>query len=516
MTIDDVSVVGVASAQAAVVVGNKEKGNLLGGPDWKTNTINFMAGQNNLPLEFRGLSGQMLIDTIMLIESPEDRYYLPEESLSKLAGDSSEGQWTLELWDTRVGASNGPPKVISWELRFAYETVRQTPILIEPGIAITNTIPAGQMLYLAIDVPEWAVLAANSLLFSTPDPVITYFNQNDLPGFGGTNNGDFLMIPLSTQGGFTLELAGTPPLVPNERYFVGLENPGANDVTIGYQVDFNLIDLTNGIPYLKTSSGLSFVKDYYRFQVVDPVQRLQFEVLQPTVDMTLVVRKDLPLPTFALYDYLSANPGTNEEYILVLPDSVPVAVSAGDWFLTAYNLSGMVGDYQIKATQWDVTGQPIIITDERIDSGEFCFSWNSLIGGKYVVQGKQTLGDPEWVDISATIEATATVTDYCVPLPTPFQFFRVAEGVALDEGSTAQIAILRISQTPDGVLIEWLAPPIFQFDVEYSDVFPPVWNLVPGGPITSTDGNFVFLDDGSLTGGLAPLRYYRLVLLPQP
>jgi len=30
--------------------------------------------------------------------------------------------------------------------------------------------------------------------------------------------------------------------------------------------------------------------------------------------MTLVARKGLPLPTLANYTYLSANPGTNEEF----------------------------------------------------------------------------------------------------------------------------------------------------------------------------------------------------------
>jgi hypothetical protein len=74
----------------------------------------------------------------------------------------------------------------------------------------------------------------------------------------------------------------------------------------------------------------------------------------------------------------------------------------------------------------------------------------------------------------------------------------------------AQFRAPNISVGPGGVTISWQAPPIFQFNVEYSDVLPPVWTTVPGGPITSVDGKFTFTD----APPLPPVRYYRLVLLP--
>ena len=227
--------------------------------------------------------------------------------------------------------------------------------------------------------------------------------------------------------------------------------------------------------------------------------------------MTLLVNKGLPLPNFANFDYLSANPGTNDEYILVLPGSTPVDVSAGEWFLTALNLSGQVADYAIKATQWTETGQPITIRQPSLLGPNFCFPWDSLAGAQYVVQAKVDLSDPNWVDYSQTITATDIVTGYCVPLPSPYQFFRVIEGVAVDPGSTAQIRITDITVGPGTVTLEWQAPPIFRFRVEYSDGLPAVW--MPFGPpaVTSTDGNFTFTDLGPLP---PTARFYRIVLLP--
>ncbi|MCU0787438.1 MAG: hypothetical protein MUC91_04500 [Verrucomicrobia bacterium] len=335
------------------------------------------------------------------------------------------------------------------------------------------------------------------------DPFVYDYRSSNL----GTNAETITVLPDSTP----------VPLTPGRWYIeVTLDDAPPVDYTLlvtEYTNDFSgIITLTNATPYSNTNNGVMPIEDYYRFTVTDPVARLQFEIFGASLDMTLLARKGLPLPDFANYDYLSANPGTNDEYILVLPDSSPVTATAGEWFLTAINLSGQAGNYQIVATQWPVSGQPIDLSPPQIMMGGFCFSWNSLAGAKYVIQGKVALGDPDWVDLipPGTITATDVVTSYCVPLPSPYHFFRVVEGVAVDSSSAAQFRAPRISVGPGGVSLTWQAPPIFSFDVQYSDVLPPVWTTAPGGPITSTDGTFTFNDPPPLL----PVRYYRLVLLP--
>jgi hypothetical protein len=310
----------------------------------------------------------------------------------------------------------------------------------------------------------------------------------------------------------------TPVNLAPGRWYLGVllaDNQPVNYIIQATEItnDFSgIITLTNAVPYTNSNLGIAPIEDFYRFMVTDPVARLQFEILGPTADMTLLVNKGLPLPNFANFDYLSANPGTNNEYILVLPGSSPVDVSSGEWFLTALNLSGQAADYAIKATQWAETGQPITLSPPSLLGTNFCFTWDSLIGAQYVVQAKVTLSDTNWVDDSQTITATDLVTGYCVPLPSSYHFFRVIEGVAVDAGSTAQIRIANISVGPGGVTLEWQAPPIFQFEVQYKDSLAALlWTTAVGGPITSADGNFTFTDPNPLP---STTRFYRIVLLP--
>ena len=54
----------------------------------------------------------------------------------------------------------------------------------------------------------------------------------------------------------------------------------------------------------------------------------------------------------------------------------------------------------------------------------------------------------------------------------------------------------------------------FEVGVEWTEVFvPPYWQPFPAA-VTSTNGTFVFIDDGSLTGGFNPMRFYRIQVLP--
>jgi hypothetical protein len=59
----------------------------------------------------------------------------------------------------------------------------------------------------------------------------------------------------------------------------------------------------------------------------------------------------------------------------------------------------------------------------------------------------------------------------------------------------------------------WTAPTNESFQVDYSDVLPPVWATFTN-VITATNGGFNFTDDESLNGGLGPSRFFRLRRVP--
>jgi hypothetical protein len=67
----------------------------------------------------------------------------------------------------------------------------------------------------------------------------------------------------------------------------------------------------------------------------------------------------------------------------------------------------------------------IILTNIMLYSNSLCFSWNSASGAQYLVQGKVWPRDSNWVDVLGSITATGAITTCRVPLPTPYQYFRV-------------------------------------------------------------------------------------------
>ena len=186
--------------------------------------------------------------------------------------------------------------------------------------------------------------------------------------------------------------------------------------------------------------------------------RAQFEIIGPSDDLTLVARQGIPLPSLTTYDYLSANSFTNDELIVVLTNSAPVSLTAGDWFLSAVNISGVPVTYSIKATEWsalEVTN--LVIINYSFVSNEFCLTWTSVPGGHYFVQGKPDLVVTNWTTLTPTITATNFTTTWCLPLPSPFHYFRVGEGLVLSTFVPPPV-IRSITVTPGGVLLRWNGP----------------------------------------------------------
>jgi len=561
-------------------------------------------------------------------ESSWDFYCRPEQSLSALIGERAGGTWQLEMWDSRAGAGLPAPELASWQLRIVFQNTEPVPVELPPGIARANTVPPGQVAPFAVQAPDWATRATN-LLVQASGPVNVLFNQNRPPT--GTNAGDITLLAEATEGFHTLNMDGLPPLAPGMRYYLGLQNPGSNDVSAALRVDFDLIPLANGVPFnaihagnllpqyfaydvssnatavsfqllnpegnlnlvvrrggaLPTLAGFDYgsfcpgtnsegifvfpntapvalapgrwhlgvfnadlknvaytirateytnafpnvvrlnngepyygynsggegTANYYHFVVSTNAVRAQFEIIGPAADMTLLARKGLPLPNAGSYDCRSANPGLNDELITLFDFSSPVSLTPGDWFIAAVNASGEPADYAITATEFQVYGLDLLITECLVDSYNFCLGWTSMRGLHYYVEGKADLDSTNWVVISPTLTASGNAAWYCVEMPSPYHFFRIGEGLVLEDYG-APVAISRIAVEANGVYLEWTASVRDQFQVQWTpSLSPPDWTPF-AEVLTSVNGTFEFRDDGSQTGGLSSPRYYRLRRLP--
>jgi hypothetical protein len=622
-------------AEARVVVGGISTNIIFGNnTNWQTQLASWTANQAGTPIQITGLEPGVLLDSFNLTESGGGLFYLPEESLDTLIGDSAYGEWKLEIWDNVAGATNPPPQLFGWQLRFVFEDDKPAPIVLRHNITETNTVPTNQIAYFVVDVPSWASFATNILISATA-PVNLLFNQNIPPT--GPGPGDYTLLSAATSGvGIpVLSLTSTPRLVPGARYYLGVQNPNAVPVTVAVQVDFDvtpltnaiplsstmpasllpryfsfdvstnavgaifqllnlsgdvnlvarkglpfpapydldygsfnpgtndenilvftnstpvplssgrwyfgvfnaasvpvsytilateypypfadIITLTNRIPYYTTNLAGADTNDLYRFVVSSNSIRAQFEINGPTADMTLVARKGWPPPNLATNDYLSANPRTNDELIIVFDFSKPVKLSPGDWFLTAINISGGPAAYSIMASEWPAYGTNIIITNSVVISNSFCLTWTSLPGVHYYVQGKPDLITTNWTIVSPTITAVDYLCGYCIPLPSTNHFFRVHEGIVFDNGTpypSVVGTIGSIAMGPNGIRLRWNAPAGAKFQVQWSpSISAPVWNTF-SNIVTSDTGDFSFLDDGSQSGGLGTRRFYRFVQVP--
>lgn len=473
---------------------------------------------------------------------PEGQFAaLPEESLAKLKGDSAFGAWKLEAWDTAADATNPAPALLAWQLALTLRNQVPLPIPLSHAGPLTNTLPGGQLQWLAIDVPAWAGFATNRLLAASA-PVRVWFNQSAPPT--GTNAGDVLLLAGVVSGQTILYAWSTPPLVQGAPYYLGVENTNPAPVSFTFETEFNVTPLafgvpltnvlgsqpryfacdvssnatsvsfqllglsgdanlvanpglpfptpasfaygsfnpgtldesiivfTNSVPYALTP-GLWYVGvfnaadtnvtftilateytnpvpvildlvsgvpspglvqpgaiDYYRFVVGTNAARVQFELRQLATNLDLVVRKGLPLPTPASYGLLSANPGTNDELLVLYGTSSPISLTPGEWFLGAVNATSDPADYMIVATEYDGPLAPLAVTDVTLGFDSLCLTWTSVPGGYYHVVGATNVNSTVWSAVSPTITGSGGVTTWCLPLPLPEHFFRVKEGSA--------------------------------------------------------------------------------------
>jgi hypothetical protein len=428
------------------------------------------------------------------------------------------GDWYLAVF-------NRATNTVSYEIRATETAPTNWLTILTNGEFASGTLPppVGSIPsrhYFVFNVSPNAVRATFEAFPTNGN--VDLFLSRDLPPPSET---DFFYA--STNGGTSSERivvstnSAPYPLLPGDWYLL-VTNRDTNAVDYAVRVTEDYaptnpaVRLTNGIPYAATlAASTNVMRDYYVFTVSPTAQRAQFEVLAPSGDVSLSLRKGLPLPDEGYFDYQSDHPGTNNELIAIYTSSSPVPLSPGDWYLAVSRKSAGPVTYRVKATDYSTTATNIIITRIVHLTNLLCLTWtNTLPGVNYFVQGRISLNDPNWIAVSPTITATGTEANWCLPLPSGFSFFRIAEGLAVTSVAQPQLPIGGISMAGGVFRFEWAGPTNQTYRAEWTSTLTPGSWLPFPGVITSSNGVFVFLDNGSQTGGLGPKRFYRFVLHP--
>lgn len=232
-----------------------------------------------------------------------------------------------------------------------------------------------------------------------------------------------LVLTYTTE--FTNQAAGGVAAVNGGNFSIGI--PANSVFTL---TGFMAKPLTNGVARAG-GNAVPGTLDHYYLNLTNPVARAQFEVIAPSTDVTLIVEKGQPSDGVNFVQYSSANAGTNAEMLVLRPGNGPKTLAAGLWYLSVLNVSGTNAAYSVKATQWDVSGVPLIVHAFSLGPNEACLEWNTVPGAAYVVEGKSDASAGAWTDVSGTLVASASTNTFCVPLPNPFRFFRVLEGISV-------------------------------------------------------------------------------------
>jgi subtilisin-like proprotein convertase family protein len=628
--VDDVTLTPLGAAE--VYAHGLWLGSAVGTSEWQTNSFSFTAVARATPIEIVGTADGLMVDSIQVTTVDRAVYYFPEAKLSAFDGEPPYGDWTLEIWDARAGATNPAPVLLGWQLRFLFQNAAPATGSLGHGQPVTNSVPPGGMLTYAVAVPAWASYATNTLIFAS-GPLNLLYNAFQPPAASG--DASLLLLTNSTGGVAVLSGGTVPQLVPGTTYYLGIQNLTSSNVNFALEVDFDITTLTNAVAYTGVVLDPSLPR-YFRFEVSSNATAVAFALTNLSGNADLYVRKGAPLPTPGYYDYASAVPGDDPELVLVFTNSAPVALAPGTWYLGVFNNdtrpvrytvvaveitealpvitpltnavpftvaappggpatqyyrfdvpvgsrraqfdigqpSGPLGlalqrgfpplpgltnfnylalgvgtndfwltvfdysqpvnlspgpwflavintnaaavSYSVTATAWGLRGTNIVLEVAATTSNALCFAWETLPGVHYVLQGRVSLSVPGWTDVSPVLTATNLTTTWCVPLPSPYHFFRI---VATDTGSDTGVSqigpeLVITQATPAGVTLQWIAPASQQFRVEWSATLTGVnWTPLPGS-VTSTTGFFSVTDDGALTGGLGARRFYRIVWLP--
>ncbi len=140
---------------------------------------------------------------------------------------------------------------------------------------------------------------------------------------------------------------------------------------------------------------------------------------------------------------------------------------------------------------------------------QLCLTWDALLGAEYFVEGKVRFSDPTWTVISPILRAVELQVSYCQPLGSVWRYLQVRR---VNHPPATPVQISEIVLTDAGPLIRWSAPAGTRFQVFYSASLAGGWQPI-GGPVTSLNGDFEFLDDGSEVP-FDGVRFYRLEQLP--
>lgn len=545
-----------ALAEAQVSVGGGTPAMFYGNnTTWQTKTVVFTATQTQTPLTLAGVEPGMLLDSFSLAQSGGDLYYLPEQPLDVFDGDNAQGAWTLEIQDDRAGATNPTPQLLSWQLRFLYTTTSTNPNGIPSG-PLTNVIPAGSWEYIPVNVPVNADTATN-ILVSATGPLDVWFNPNNNPT--GVTPPDYLLFGNSTAGSSTLSTFSVPTnIVPGGVYYIGLHNTGVIPVTNVFEVNFHYFQIIPGGPGVPITNVVAGTingdgVNYYSFTVPPNADYATNLLVSSTTPVNVWFNQTKPPVCLSPPDSLLISNATNGVFVLSAGSTPPLV--PGATYNVAIQNTNSPNATNVFEVNFHIYTQLTngVPTTNSVPPNSFAYYtvtvptnadyatnlllfattnlnvWFNLYGPPIGASPADSLLISNATSGVSTLSATSAPP--LVPGATYYLGVQNTNAVTVTFGLEVDFHFVSAISIPitgptitatnvngtNGFLLQWTGPTNDQYAIQWKTNLAPVipWITVSNPVInvtyTPTNGDYSWFDDGSLTGGWPPQKFYRVV-----
>lgn len=420
-------------------------------PNWQMQEVTFTATNIAQTVDFLAKSGEVWIDTVS-VQSSDDVFVLPEESLEILDGERAMGEWRLEVRDTRTGAVLPTGEVLEWNLEVSFAITRNPALILRgPDLSPLITLRTNQVQYVVLDPCRGATFAR--LVLQGRGNFDGIEMRADLSGFptGDPEKEDFVPIrnnqnPGQTDGRAVFEISRAlpaPARLNGKPIYLAIYNrfvERTNSYDLEFFTDGDCTPLTPppeiepgagptpGVVDPGTGGGgnTNANQGIYQFVVGPNVRSVTVTVVSDG-DVSVTALKGEP-PTPAVFSHFVDNIPTAGTEVLTIDTTSGIPLTPGTWFVRVGNNTGVPVNFTITVTMELIIPPGEIRIDAFLIAGELTLSWNSTPGVTYEVQGSDVIFPANWTSV-ATVPASGGARTTYTPAPGSqrYRFYRVMQ-----------------------------------------------------------------------------------------